>query len=126
LHEPEKGWERGVRLDKQEWTSKNEIRSLASKASWSQISGSKNPFYGKSHSQETRIRIGKRAYLKGQNHPFFGKSLPCSPGFGKNHSRSKPVFVSEVYYESLSLASIALGRSINWVHSHGKLITIND
>ena len=39
------------------------------------FSGDKNPFYGKHHSEETKMLISQKLKGKfiGQNHPFYGK-----------------------------------------------------
>lgn len=40
-------------------------------------SGENNPMFGKHHTEEARIKIGQnRKYLKGEDHPWFGRQLP--------------------------------------------------
>lgn len=37
--------------------------------------GSGNTFYGKKHTEESKIKIASRYYPKGKEHPFFGKHI---------------------------------------------------
>jgi len=74
----------------------------------STISGSGNPFYGRTHTDETKMKIAKRPYIKGENHHFYGKPTATSFKAGSEHPRSSPVTINGVEYGSLSLAASAL------------------
>jgi len=45
--------------------------------------GSGNKFYGKKHTEESKIKIASRYYPRGKEHPFFGKHI----WEGKKHPR---------------------------------------
>lgn len=75
------------------------------------ICGKNNPFYGKTHSEDTKKKIGNRPYATGKNHYLYGKPTATSfkPGF--EHPRSHPVNINGTKYGSLSLAAKALGMT---------------
>lgn len=73
------------------------------------VSGDKNPFFNKKHSDDTKIKIANRPYIKGKDHHLFGKPTASSFKEGKDHPRSQPIVINGTTYESLSLAAKALG-----------------
>lgn len=65
--------------------------------------GKNNGFYGKTHSEETKLKMrGPRLSIAGENHPFYGKTLPKSV-VAKMRERliKAPVFCIELnkYYD---------------------------
>lgn len=77
------------------------------------VSGNKNPFYNKTHSPETKIKIANRKYKNGENHHFYGKKIATSFKEGKDHPKSQPITINGVEYGSLTLAAKALGTYRN-------------
>jgi group I intron endonuclease len=66
--------------------------------------GEKNPFYGKTHTEESRKKISK-------NHakvPWLGGKTSGSFKQGKEHPNSKQITINGVLYESISLACKSL------------------
>lgn len=60
---------------------------LKIKKSRPDISGDKNPFYGKKHSEESRKKISKNhADFSGENHPLYGKLGKLNPNYGKERT----------------------------------------
>ena len=88
------------------------------------FSGDKNPFFNKQHSEETKLKIAARDYIKGKNHHFYGKPTKSSFKEGKNHPKSQQIVVNGVEFGSLTLAAKAMNisrqtlkkRYINDVH----------
>lgn len=75
------------------------------------VSGSKNPFYGKTHSVETKAKIANRKYPTGTNHVWYGKKWGSSFKSGNEHPLSIPIVVDNIHYESINQAMIKLGLS---------------
>jgi group I intron endonuclease len=75
------------------------------------VSGSNNPFYGKTHSNQTKLKIGERVYLKGENHHFYGKTTKSSFKEGKDHPKSQTIIINNIEYGSLTLAAKAFNIS---------------
>ena len=73
------------------------------------VSGNKNPFFNKTHSDETKKKIANREYKNGQKHHFYGKKIKSSFKEGKEHPKSQPIVINGVEYGSLSLAAKAFG-----------------
>lgn len=73
------------------------------------VSGEKNPFYNKKHSDDSKHKIGNREYSKGENHHFFNKTIGTSFKEGKDHPKSQSIIINGVEYGSLTLAAKALG-----------------
>lgn len=72
------------------------------------VSGNKNPFFNKQHSDETKLKIADRDYIKGNEHHFYGKPVASSFKEGKEHPRSNQIIIDGIEYGSLRLASKAL------------------
>ncbi len=75
------------------------------------VSGNKNPFFNKTHSDETKLKIADRNYIKGTEHHFYGKSVASSFKEGKDHPRSQQITINGVEYGSLTLAAKALNMT---------------
>ncbi len=75
------------------------------------VNGENNPFYGKTHTEETKKKIGSREYSKGEKHHFYGKTTKTSFKEGKDHPRSQQVMIDGIEYGSLTQASKLLGMS---------------
>lgn len=73
------------------------------------VNGVNNPFYGKTHSIESKKKIGDREYLSGKEHHLYGKPTKTSFKEGKDHPRSQQVTIDGVEYGSLTQASKVLG-----------------
>lgn len=88
----------------------DETKKLISK-NHADVSGEKNPFFGKTHSEEAKIKIANREYKQDKNHHLFGKKTKTSFKSGKNHPKSQPITINGIGYESLSIAAKALNVS---------------
>jgi len=88
----------------------NETKELISK-NHADVSGIKNPFFNKKHSNETKVKIANRKYSKGKEHHFYGKKIATSFKEGKEHPKSQTVIIDGIEYGSLTLAAKALGIS---------------
>ena len=86
------------------------------------IRGVKNPFFGKSHSKETKEKIGNRYYKTGKEHHLYKRKQITSFKAGKDHPLSKPVIIAGIKYDSLSQASKSLNLSVHLI----KKLYIND
>lgn len=75
------------------------------------VSGDKNPFFNKQHSDETKLKIANRKYINGESHHFYGKPTVSSFKEGKEHPRSQQITINGVEYGSLRLASLALNMT---------------
>lgn len=75
------------------------------------VNGTNNPFYGKTHSDESKKKIGDREYVRGEKHHLYGKSTKGSFKGGKEHPRSQPITIDGVDYDSLTQASKILGMT---------------
>lgn len=75
------------------------------------VSGNKNPFFNKTHSEATKLKIGDRKYINGEDHHFYGKPVSTSFKEGKEHPRSQPITINGIEYGSLTLASKALNMT---------------
>lgn len=75
------------------------------------VSGDKNPFFNKKHSDETKLKIADRVYIKGVNHHFYGKQMITSFKEGKEHPRSQQIIINGIEYGSLRLAAKALNMT---------------
>jgi group I intron endonuclease len=75
------------------------------------VSGTNNPFYGKTHSTESKAKIGNREYPVGPNHMWYGKKWESQFKSGSQHPLSIPITVNGIQYESINQAMIALGVS---------------
>jgi group I intron endonuclease len=73
------------------------------------IAGPRNYFYGKHHSEETKVKIANRYYRHGPEHHFYGKIIKTSFKPGDAHPRSQPVIVDGQRYGSLRLAAESVG-----------------
>jgi group I intron endonuclease len=82
------------------------------------VNGKNNPFFGKKHSKETKEKIGKRKYIKGEKHHNYGKPTKNSFKSGDLHPLSKPVTINEIRYASLALASKSVNKSIPFIRKH--------
>ena len=86
----------------------NETKALIS-ANHIDVSGEKNPFYGKKHTEESKKKISSRYYKKGAEHHFYGKKINTSFKEGFDHPKSQQIEIDGVIYGSLTLAAKALG-----------------
>jgi group I intron endonuclease len=63
--------------------------------------GEKNPFYGKKHSEETKLKISQREYNKGSEHHFFQTKTKTSFREGDEHPNSIQITINGVKYGSI-------------------------
>lgn len=68
------------------------------------FSGSKNPFYGKKHSEETKLKIAQREYKKGEDHHFYKTKTKTSFKEGEGHPHSIQITIDGVKYGSIQQA----------------------
>jgi group I intron endonuclease len=76
------------------------------------VSGENNPFYGKTHSEETKNKIANREYHKGELHHNYGKKLSTSFKSGKDHPNSFNLIIDGIEYGSLREASRITGINL--------------
>lgn len=86
--------------------SKKHKQSL--KDAHADFSGENNPFYGKTHSEESIQKIGNREYKSGTDHHRYGKSVSTSFKSGVDHPRSTLVTINGIKYGSIREASAKL------------------
>jgi len=84
-----------------------ETKKLISK-NHANVSGEKNPFYKKNHSEKTKKKIASRYYPTGKEHHLYGKKISTAFKEGINHPKSQKIIINNIEYGSISLASKAL------------------
>lgn len=70
----------------------------------SDVSGDKNPFYGKKHTPETKLKISQRDYKKGEDHIWYGRKTSTSFKEGEEHPNSIQITINNVKYGSIQQA----------------------
>ena len=85
------------------------------------VSGKKNPFFNKTHSDETKMKIANRKYRNGKDHHLYGKPTISSFKEGKEHPRSNPIVINNIEYGSLRLAA----KALNMTRQKIKLLYLN-
>jgi len=107
----------------QNWNEKH--RTLISNHH-ADFSGENNPFYGKSHTKETRKLISNRPYMRGVKHHWHKKPTKTSFKCGFDHPNSISVIINGKTYGSISQASSHLGISRFLILRHHNPIFVND
>lgn len=74
------------------------------------VSGENNPFYGCTHTKESKRKIANRPYTRGKAHHWYGKVTSGAFSVG-NHPRATKVTIDGVEYSSMRQAMIATGLS---------------
>lgn len=72
------------------------------------VSGNKNPFYGKKHTPETKLKISQREYKKGEDHLWYGRKFGSQFKEGEEHPNSIQITINGVKYGSIQQACKAL------------------
>jgi group I intron endonuclease len=68
------------------------------------FSGEKNPFYGKKHSNETKLKISQREYTKNDNHHWYKTKTKTSFKEGEQHPHSIQIIINGIKYGSIQQA----------------------
>tara|TARA_R110000868_G_scaffold81435_1_gene230483 strand:- start:5948 stop:6544 length:597 start_codon:yes stop_codon:yes gene_type:complete len=68
------------------------------------FSGEKNPFYGKKHTQESKLKISQREYKKGKEHPWHGNKTKTTYKKGEEHPHSIQITINGIKYGSIQQA----------------------
>ncbi len=91
---------------------KSEEHKQAMKENHADFTGSANPFFGKTHTEKAKEKIGQRSYenQRGKRHYLFGKAIPTSFRSGEEHPRSLGITIEGVRYGSLRQAATLLHR----------------
>lgn len=86
--------------------------------------GENHCFYGKTLSEETKKKISNSLAFNGKSHHLYNKPATYFKS-GKDHPRAQPVIINGTLYESMRLASTALGVGITtvqrWVSKYGTI-----
>jgi group I intron endonuclease len=72
------------------------------------VSGDKNPFYGKKHTPETKLKISQREYKKGEDHLWYGRKFGSQFKEGEEHPNSIQITINGVKYGSIQQACKSL------------------